>query len=144
MTYMVPVHHGWLWFPERPGLISGLIIGGFGLGALIYNNVARAIINPDNVSIGSDGRFPDDINEMFPAMMRTVWLCWLSMAVVAILLIHSGETDEDGLWDLVAAKFARNDTHSATALREDRLRNLDFESNERPDEFVGKYAPLTP
>jgi len=32
LTYMVPVAHGWLWFPDCPGLISGIIIGGFGVG----------------------------------------------------------------------------------------------------------------
>ena len=59
LTYMVPVHHGWLWFPERAGLVSGIIIGGFGLGPLIFNNLSLAIINPDNVSIDEKGRFPD-------------------------------------------------------------------------------------
>ena len=50
MTYMVPVHHGWLWFPNRPGLISGLIICGFGFGALIFNTVSRILVNPDDES----------------------------------------------------------------------------------------------
>jgi len=44
---MVPMHHGWLWFPDKPGLISGIIIGGFGLGALIFGPLATAIVNPD-------------------------------------------------------------------------------------------------
>ena len=62
MTYMVPVHHGWLWFPERPGLVSGLIICGFGFGALIFNNVSRMIVNPDNESADDDGKFTDQVN----------------------------------------------------------------------------------
>ena len=43
---MIPIHHGWLWFPESPGLVSGLAIGGFALGALIFDNVSTALINP--------------------------------------------------------------------------------------------------
>ena len=144
MTYMVPVHHGWLWFPERPGLVSGLVIGGFGLGALIYNSVCQSLINPENVSVGVDGRFPDEINEKFPTMMRTIWLCWLSMAAVSMLLIHSGEAEEDGLWDIVAARLSPRHNNSSSSLREDQLRNLDDGNASRPNgECEAKYTPLT-
>jgi len=101
LTYMVPVHHGWLWFPERSGLVSGIIIGGFGLGPLIFNNVSLSVINPHNVSIGEDGRFPDEINEKFIQMMMTVWLCWLITVVISVILIFSGEGDETSLWEIV-------------------------------------------
>ena len=46
LTYYIPMHHGWLWFPDSPGLVSGIIIGGFGFGPLIFGNVATAIVNP--------------------------------------------------------------------------------------------------
>jgi hypothetical protein len=49
IAYMVPVHNGWLWFPDNPGLATGVIISGYGLSGLIFNNVATAIINPDNL-----------------------------------------------------------------------------------------------
>ena len=49
IVYMVPVHHAWLWFPKYPGLTSGIIIGGFGFGALIFNSLSTALINPDNL-----------------------------------------------------------------------------------------------
>ncbi len=32
LSYMVPMTHGWRWFPLNPGLVSGIIIGGFGVG----------------------------------------------------------------------------------------------------------------
>ena len=69
MTYMVPVHHGWLWFPGRPGLVSGLIIAGFGFGSLIFNNVARDIVNPDNESSDENGKFSDAVNDRVPYML---------------------------------------------------------------------------
>ena len=51
LTYMVPVHHAWLAFPDQAGLISGLILGGFGFGALIFDNVSTAVINPNDDTV---------------------------------------------------------------------------------------------
>ena len=98
LTYMVPVHHGWQWFPERSGLVSGIIIGGFGLGPLIFNNISLSVINPHNLRVGEDGRFPDEVNERFISMMMTVWLCWVGIVIVSVLLIFSGEGDKASLW----------------------------------------------
>jgi len=36
LSYMVPIRLGWKTYPESPGLISGIIIGGFSLGALVF------------------------------------------------------------------------------------------------------------
>ena len=49
INYMVPVHHAWLWFPENSGLVSGIILGGFGFGSLIFDNVFTHVVNPDNL-----------------------------------------------------------------------------------------------
>jgi MFS transporter, OFA family, oxalate/formate antiporter len=51
ICYMVPIHHGWLWFPERPGLVSGIVIGGFGVSGIIFDNMFTRMINPDNEPI---------------------------------------------------------------------------------------------
>lgn len=49
-TYMVPVQLGWKTNPEWRGLILGVIIGGFGLGPLVFNTVSSNIVNPNNAS----------------------------------------------------------------------------------------------
>ena len=87
---MVPVHHAWLWFPERPGLFSGLIITGFGFGALIFNTMSLFLVNPNNESANADGKFSDDVNDKFPHMLRIVILCFTIMTLVAIALISPG------------------------------------------------------
>ena len=53
-TYMLPVHHTWLWFPKYPGLTSGIVIGGFGFGPLIWNNLATHLINPNDLPIDEE------------------------------------------------------------------------------------------
>jgi OFA family oxalate/formate antiporter-like MFS transporter len=37
MAYITPVSMVTQWFPDRKGLAGGLVVGGFGLGAFIYN-----------------------------------------------------------------------------------------------------------
>jgi hypothetical protein len=39
-----------MYFPKRVGLISGLIIAGFGLGGFIFGLVSTHYINPDDVN----------------------------------------------------------------------------------------------
>ena len=89
LTYMVPMNHGWLWFPERPGLISGIIIGGFGIGTFVFNFVCTAIVNPNNEK-EVDGRFPEDVNERVPRMLLTLTISCILISVASVLLIFPG------------------------------------------------------
>ena len=50
LSYTTPIRLGWQAMPERSGLVSGLIIGGFGLGSLIFTQLGTAIMNPNNLS----------------------------------------------------------------------------------------------
>lgn len=36
------------WFPKRAGLVNGIVLAGYGLGALVFNPVLTYIINPEN------------------------------------------------------------------------------------------------
>ena len=47
--YFAPLACGWEWVPERKGFVTGVILGAFGFGALIFSFVALAVVNPDNV-----------------------------------------------------------------------------------------------
>lgn len=49
VSYMVPIQLGWRAFPHNPGLVSGFIIGGFGLGGLIFSYVSSVLVNPNNL-----------------------------------------------------------------------------------------------
>ena len=89
LTYMVPMHHGWLWFPDHPGLVSGIIVGGFGVGTLIFSLVCTALVNPGNEK-PVNGVFPDSVNERVPHMLLVFTLCRLGIAICAIALIFPG------------------------------------------------------
>ena len=46
------------WFPNRRGLMGGLIFVGFGSGSTIFNQIITVFVNPDNLSpdlAGEDG-----------------------------------------------------------------------------------------
>ena len=89
LTYMVPMHHGWLWFPDKPGLISGIIIGGFGFGALVFGPLATKIVNPHN-ELSVNGKYPEDVDEKVPFMLLILEVCYLFVCVISTLLIFPG------------------------------------------------------
>ena len=49
---------GMKWFPLNKGIAMGCVVGGFGGGAFVFNNIQTAILNPDNVSPATSG--PDE------------------------------------------------------------------------------------
>lgn len=44
MAYIVPIAMLQKWFPDKPGLITGLAVGGFGFGAVITAPVGQSLI----------------------------------------------------------------------------------------------------
>ena len=59
ITYMTAIHHSWLFFPKQGGLTSGIILGGYGFGALVFDNVSTALVNPG-------GKYKKDENGWYP------------------------------------------------------------------------------
>ena len=94
LVFWTPVICAWEWFPERKGLISGLIISGFGFGAFIYSFITTSICNPHDLKPqfhktqdSVDKVFPIEVAVKVPEMIRTCLLSWTIMVLLGILLI---------------------------------------------------------
>ena len=87
---MVPVHHSWLFFPNKGGLISGIILGGYGFGALIFDNVSTAVINPDGLEKLPNGWYPSAVNRRFKRMMHVLIVCWTLCFLIGVAMIFKG------------------------------------------------------
>ena len=89
LTYMAPVHHSWLWFPKHPGLMSGIILAGFGFGPFVINFVATAIINPTG-AVPTDGEYPDYVNERFELMIYSLGAIYFGFFLIGLAGIFPG------------------------------------------------------
>ena len=46
ISYMAPLMCGWEHYPHRKGLVSGIVIGGFGFGSFIFDIISTLLVNP--------------------------------------------------------------------------------------------------
>ena len=97
LSYTTPIKLGWKAMPERSGMVSGLIIGGFGLGSLIFTQLGTMIINPDNLSqiTVTDSAtnmtteaFPEVVAERVPKFLQWLALGYACLALLAQILIQ--------------------------------------------------------
>jgi OFA family oxalate/formate antiporter-like MFS transporter len=49
LGYIVPIAMLQKWFPDKRGLITGIAVGGFGLGAFVTSPVAQALVDGERV-----------------------------------------------------------------------------------------------
>ena len=135
LTYMVPMHHGWLWYPDNPGLVSGIVISGFGFGALIFGTVARVIVNPDNAEQDKETKkFPPEVNDAVPKMLMILTASWAVIAVISIMLIFPGKdhTQIDEAAKIVAAHVscqAQNVRSEIFSSADEMIRNASKEGS---------------
>ena len=60
LAYPPPLGVAMRWFPRQKGLVNGVIVGGFGLGAFVFNQIQSTYLNPMNEALDNDGYFTDD------------------------------------------------------------------------------------
>ena len=89
---------GMKWFPHRKGLAMGFVVGGFGGGALVFNYIQTAILNPNNVSPASSGPDKDyftdpDLLDRVPNLLLILSGIYLCLGMVACLLITQPPSD---------------------------------------------------
>lgn len=80
--YVPPMVNGYKHLPHRKGLVSGVIVGGFGAGSFIFNFIVTGIINPKDRDTADDGYYDDsDIYDMVPTMYRVLAICFLVLGL---------------------------------------------------------------
>ena len=96
LAYSAPISASARWFPEQKGLVTGIIISGFGGGAFLFGSIANALVNPDNLAVSSDGYFDPKgpVASNVPTMYIFLGCLYLAFITVGGLLISEPSPEE--------------------------------------------------
>jgi MFS family permease len=103
--YIAPLSCGYRHLPSRKGLVSGLIVGGFGAGSFVFNLAATQFVNPGNEKV-PDGEdyYPEggEVAEAIPGMYRLLAAAYLVLGLGGSSLLS--DPDEEVPLPILAAK----------------------------------------
>ena len=92
-TYMVSLICGWSYFPEKKGLVSGIILAALGIASSIYTPIMNLMVNPEGksptIDSGQEGLkyYSDDIANRVPAMWRNMCFIFGAELLIAFLCV---------------------------------------------------------
>lgn len=91
----VILQQGWMYFPGREGVVSGIIIAGFGVGGYISNYLAEQWLNPYNIDPNffdladpSSKPFPISIANHLPTMLQNLCIYLSFISIVSLMLFN--------------------------------------------------------
>jgi len=100
-TYMIPLVCAYEYFPNRKGLVTGIIVGSYGLGSSIFNLLATKIVNPNNEATKFKSPhdpnlsfFGPDVANRVPLMFRSLCAIWGVLVLISAALISRPEKKE--------------------------------------------------
>lgn len=91
--YIVPLICCWEYFPKHKGMMTGIIVGSYGIGSLVFTQVAMRIVNPNGHLPGKDIGLADyklfeaDVANNVPQMLRTLVTIYIVQCLIGIALI---------------------------------------------------------
>lgn len=124
------------WFPARRGLVVGMIVGGFGLGALIFTPIQTAFINPQNVKVDNVTRlFTDpDLLDRVPKVFLMLGGILLGLQIIGLFLLRPKPETKDNAPD--EGKAAEKDSKVSPEGDKIVTRSHSREENLTPREVI--------
>ena len=97
IAYVGPLSCAMRWMPRWKGVAGGFVVAGFGLGALIFNQVQTYYINPQNLK-PTDGYFTDhDLLDRVPFVFLILGGTYAVMQFIGSMLIVNPPHDFEQL-----------------------------------------------
>lgn len=92
IAYAIPLSCAMKWFPQKKGLVNGMVVAGFGGGAFIFNQVQTAFINPDNLpadkEVGGQSYFDQpEVLRQVRKVFILLGCCYAAMQFIGSLLL---------------------------------------------------------
>ena len=86
ILYVLPVKICWEYFPNIKGVVSGIIIGFYGLGSFSFNLIGSHFINPDGIN-KTNGFYPEEVFNWVPSSLRYLCLIYVCLSIVTLVLL---------------------------------------------------------
>ncbi|KZS10578.1 Uncharacterized protein APZ42_024877 [Daphnia magna] len=89
--YMSPIAAAMRWFPDNQhGMVNGVIIAGYGMGAFVFNLIQIAYVNPENIPADSTGYFADEnVLMRVPGLFVFLGCIYLAIQLFAVIFIRN-------------------------------------------------------
>ena len=97
LIYILPLKNAWLFYPNRKGMISGLILSCYSIGAIAWIFISTAIVNPNNESPSLHIFVGENEEKLFepystvaenvPFMLQVLSYIYIVMTLLSTLLI---------------------------------------------------------
>ena len=131
IIYMIPIVAGWEYFPNRKGMVSGVIISGFSCAGLIFNQISTALANPTNAS-PIDDYYGKEVYERVPRMLRILTLCWGALLATGFILITKAPVN-------AAVQERQQQPRGREATRSNLSHFFESKTFEKSRDFTGVY-----
>ena len=100
VAYIGPLSSAMKWMPKWKGIANGIVVSGFGLGALIFDAVQTGYVNPDNLVAAPDPGHPDEkfftdpeLIDRVPILFLILGGCYAVMQLIGSLLVTDPPPD---------------------------------------------------
>ena len=88
IAYVGPLSCAMRWMPKWKGVAGGFVVAGFGLGALIFDQVQSYYVNPHNIKANDDGHFTDkELLDRVPYLFLVMGGTYAVMQLIGSLFI---------------------------------------------------------
>jgi MFS family permease len=88
LCYTAPISAAVRWMPQQKGLVTGIIVGGFGCGAFVFGFVATLAVNPTHISVNQTGPDKNYYSSNSPIIQRVPFMFrMLGIAYTFVLLL---------------------------------------------------------
>ena len=72
LLYMLPVRNAWLYYPNKKGTVSGLIMMNYSVGAIAWKFISLGLANPSNIPPTLEIQRGESVEILFAAESEVV------------------------------------------------------------------------
>jgi len=86
---------GMRWFPNHKGMAMGVVVGGFGGGAFIFNQIQTALLNPENLAPEGEYFTNKKLLARVPNLMLILAGIYIAIQLVACFMVTEPKIDSE-------------------------------------------------
>jgi len=126
LCYTAPISAAVKWLPQHKGLVTGIIVGGFGCGAFVFGIIATSIVNPRHESVNTSGPdknyySPDsEVVGNVPAMYEALTIVYAVFLLAGIYCVFDPSPQDMQKQDLEMLEMTQDDNQNHVLSRHKR------------------------